>query len=68
MNNFCQMEDESFVVLLEFFINILLMLISSKLFQVTQGIKGNFIRNKVALILSNLVAVEGRYHIFCRAR
>ena len=30
----------------------------------TQGIKGNFIRNKMALILSNLVApMEWRYDI-----
>ena len=34
----------------------------------TQEIKGDFIRNKMALILSNLVAMEWRYDIFCRAR
>ena len=44
------MEDQSFVVLLEIFIYILLMLIWSKLFQITQGLKGNFIKNKMALI------------------
>ena len=38
-----------------------------KLFQITQEIKGNFIRDKTALIRSNLVPVEWRYDIFCRA-
>ena len=67
MNNFCETEDQSFAVLLEIFIHILLMLIWSKLFQLIQGLKGNFIRNKMALILSNLVAVEWRYDIFLQS-
>ena len=67
MNKFCETEDQSFAVLLELFIHILLMLIWSKLFQLIQGLKGNFIRNKMALILSNLVAVEWRYDIFLQS-
>ena len=67
MNNVCETEDQSFAVLLELFIHILLMLIWSKLFQLIQGLKGNFIRNKMALILSNLVAVEWRYDIFLQS-
>ena len=67
VNNFCETEDQSFAVLLELFIHILLMLIWSKLFQLIQGLKGNFIRNKMALILSNLVAVEWRYDIFLQS-
>ena len=68
VNNFYETEDQSSAVLLGIFIYILPMLIWSKLFQLIQEIKGNFTRNKMALILSNLVTVEWRNDIFCRAR